>query len=197
MAKNTENLTWKTKNKELLLETRIMDVNTQVAVSPEGNESTFIVLDAPDWAIIVPLLHREQALLDFEIDEDCFLMVSQWRHGSECLSIEFPGGVVDKGEDPLKGAKRELVEETGYEAGDIFHLGSINPNPAIYKNNLHVYGAKNLQNTHKRNLDEDEFVSFHAIPVREVTENMGKPPYVHALMGTALMYFLQQKKDFT
>ncbi len=188
-------LEWKSLNKELLLKTRIMDINTQSAVSPEGNVSTFIVLDAPDWAIIVPFLDKDQAYQEYGITEDCFLMVSQWRHGSESLSTEFPGGVVDKGEDPLIGAKRELLEETGYEAGEVIHLGSINPNPAIYKNTLHIYCAKHLKNTHTLNLDDDEFVSFKAVPVTEVKANMGKEPYVHALMATALMYYCQSEKS--
>ncbi len=190
----SKNLTWTTKEKSLLLKTRIMDIHTQTSISPNGNTSQFIVLDAPDWAIIVPFLKRSDAKAQYNIDEDCFLMVTQWRHGSEELSIEFPGGVVDKGEEALEGAKRELLEETGYEAQEIVHLGSLNPNPAIYKNTLHVYAAKELRNTHSLHLDEDEFVSFQAIPVSEVKANMGKKPYVHALMATALLLYVQNEK---
>ncbi len=190
----SKNLTWTTKDKKHLYSTRIMEVNAQTAISPNGDESSFIVLDAPDWVIAVPFLDKKQAYIVHNIDEDCFLMVSQWRHGAEELSIEFPGGVVDKGEDPLKAAKRELLEETGYDASEIIHLGSINPNPAIYSNTLHIYGAKALSNTHTLDLDDDEFVSFQAIPVREVIQDMGKKPYCHSLMATALLFYLQNEE---
>ncbi len=196
MNQNEKKLAWKPTEKSLLLQTRILDVQSQKAISPEGNESTFIIFDAPDWVITVPFIHREQAKKEFGIDDDCFLMVCQWRHGSECISVEFPGGVIDKGEEPLIAAKREFVEETGYESEEIIHLGSLNPNPAIFSNTLHVYGVKNCINTHKRNLDDDEYVSFQAIPTKEVLANMGKKPYVHALMSTALLLFLQNKELF-
>ncbi len=192
MSKTEKNLIWDTKKRELLFETRILDVMSQVSTSPEGDESTFVVLDAPDWVITVATLNRQQSKDDFGIDEECFLMVRQWRHGSEEISIEFPGGVIDRGEDPLFAAKRELLEETGYKAGSISHLGSMSPNPAIFRNTLHVYFASELKNTHELNLDDDEYVSAMAIPVREVYKNMGKKPYIHALMGTALMYYMQK-----
>ncbi len=195
MSKNEEHLIWNTTEKNIILQTRIMDVNEQKAVSPEGNESTFIVLDAPDWVITIPFLDKEQAQKEYGIPEDCFLMVTQWRHGNEQLSTEFPGGVVNENEPHQVGAKRELLEETGYDAGEIKHLGSINPNPAIFSNTLHVYSAKQLTNTKIRNLDEDEYVRFQAIPVREVKANMGKAPYTHALMGTALMYYIQNENN--
>ncbi len=189
-----ENIEWKTKKRELLLQTRIMSVNTQTSISPEGDESSFIILDAPNWVVCIATLDREQAKKDFNIDEECFLMVNQWRHGSEELSIEFPGGVIDSGEAPSTAAKRELLEETGYKAGALTHLGSVNPNPAIFSNTFHIYCAKDLENTHSLNLDDDEYVLSTAVPIREVCDNMGKKPYSHALMATALMLYVQNEK---
>ncbi len=193
-GKMKENLTWITKEKTQIFNARIMEICNQSAISPDGEESHFIVVEAPDWVITIPVISADQAKKEYGIDEECFLMVSQWRHGSEELSIEFPGGVIERGEDPSIGAKRELREETGYAANDLIHLSSLNPNPAIFKNTLHIFLAKNLTNTHSLNLDHDEYVGFKAVPVREVITSMGKKPYTHALMSTALLLYIQNEK---
>ena len=187
------NLKWSPTQRKSLLKTRIMEVFAQESVSPEGTDSSFIVLDAPSWVITVAVLNKEQALADFNIDEECFLMVTQWRHGNEKLCTEFPGGVIDDGENPEVAAKRELLEETGYNANTITHLATVSPNPAIFSNSLHVYLARDLVNTKKLQLDHDEFVTATAIPVKEVIKNMGNSDYSHGLMATALMFYIQSQ----
>ncbi len=185
-----ENLEWTSTKKTHLFSTRIMEIYNQASISPEGNESNFVVVQAPDWVITVPILEAKYANEKYSINEDCFLMVSQWRHGSEEISIEFPGGVIEKGEVIEEAAKRELLEETGFYANTITHLSSLNPNPAIFQNTLHIFAATDLKNTFKQNLDTDEYVGFRPVPIREVITNMGKKPYCHALMATALMVYM-------
>lgn len=186
-----KNITWTPTEKNSLLETRIMEVFSQQSISPEGNASTFVVVDAPSWVITVAVLDKQQSLSDFNIDEECFLMVTQWRHGNEKISTEFPGGVIDSGEDPSIAAHRELLEETGYNAQSITHLASVSPNPAIFSNTLHIYLAENLINTKKLQLDNDEYVTSTAISIKEVIKNIGNSDYSHGLMATALMFYIQ------
>jgi 8-oxo-dGTP pyrophosphatase MutT (NUDIX family) len=118
-------------------------------------------------------------------------MVRQWRHGAAQLSLEFPGGVIERGEEPMAAAARELSEETAYKAGRIVSLGSCSPNPAIMANHVHFFLAEDLQPLEGQNLDEDEYVDVELVPVDEVIQNMGHSPYIHALMGTALTLYLQ------
>ena len=97
------NLCWKPCGKNILQKTPIGSLCEIESISPENEKAKYIVLDAPDWVIVIPEL------------DDCFLMVEQWRHGANQLCREFPGGVIDKGETPEQGALRELLEETGYK----------------------------------------------------------------------------------
>jgi 8-oxo-dGTP pyrophosphatase MutT (NUDIX family) len=143
----------------------------------------FTLIDAADWAIIVPVIATERGRE--------FVMVRQWRHGVRELSLEFPGGVFEPGEDALEAAARELREETAYSPGSIRKIGELNPNSAIMTNRCHFFMAENLKPLDKQELDEDEYVEVALVPEREVFRGLGRPPYMHALMASAYSLYLQ------
>ncbi|MGL4981345.1 MAG: NUDIX hydrolase [Treponemataceae bacterium] len=180
MNENDKSLIWTPQEKKTLLETRVFTVVEQKSISPEKKSGNYVMLEAPDWVITVPVIEKD--------NKKYFVMVRQWRHGSCQLSLEFPGGVLDKGEAPCDGAKRELEEETGFLAQTVEHLGSMYPNPAIMTNTVHFYLAKNLSKT-QQDLDADEFVHMELIEEKEVMANMGKKLYTHALMASALQLY--------
>ncbi len=179
MNENNENskLIWHEKTRKRLLKTVVVDIMETISISPDEKPGSYIVMDARDWVITIPVL------------EDSFLMVKQWRHGEKELSIEFPGGVNETGEPAEIAAKRELLEETGYSAGKMVFLGSANPNPALMSNHVHFFAAFDLKKEGAQHLDKDEYVEFLRIPQKEVYMNFGTKEYQHALMGTALAFF--------
>lgn len=180
----TKNLEWTIKSEKELLKTRVFNVNETTSVAPDGSEGHYVVMDAPDWVIVIP-----------EMDGK-FLMVKQWRHGNNSLSTEFPGGVIDKDEKPELAARRELKEETGYTAGKLTSLGSVNPNPALMKNRVHFFLAEDLQKTSGQNLDDDEYVDYFELPVEEVYSKIGSPDFPHALMMSALLKYTIYKHNY-
>jgi len=174
-------LKWKITGTKTLLHTPVFDVTEQAEVSATGIQGDYIAMEAPDWVQVIA--EREGR----------FLLVRQWRHAAKSLSLEFPGGVVDKGEDPATAARRELLEETGFKAGKLVHLGSVSPNPALFCNQYHVYLADDLVPTGTQKLDDDELLNFLSKPVDEVISGYGKGEYAHALMGTALLFYMQYR----
>ena len=174
-----DKLKWKEGQPKDLLKTVVCTVTSRHNVSSDGVEGDYIIMDAPDWVIVLP----EKG--------DNFLMVKQWRHGEAGLSVEFPGGVIDKGEEPETAARRELEEETGYKAGKLTKLGFVNPNPALFSNHVHIYLATELQKTGKQNLDEDEFINCMELTKKEVLEGMGTEQFPHAIMGMALSCYIK------
>lgn len=180
---NEESLKWTITNRELLLHTPVYDVYSQREVSATGLAGDYVAIDAPDWVMTVPVYG------------DCFVLVRQWRHSAERLSLEFPGGVADPGEDPAVTARRELEEETGFRAGKLTHLGTVNPNPALFKNRFHCYLAEELSPTGRQHLDADELLNCELIPVEEVLAAYGGPAFGHALMGTALAFYLLRRGE--
>lgn len=186
MKTHPELLEWKPVSRKTIFSTRIFDIHELTSISPEKNESIFYTMHATDWVIVIPILQNET-------NDDSFLMVHQWRHGIAKLSIEFPGGVIDPGETPEKAAGRELMEETGYKAGQLTHAATFSPNPAIMDNHCHVFFAEKLENTHQMDLDDDEFVASEAIPVQDIITQMGQGAYIHGLMVAALFVYIQKK----
>lgn len=176
-----ERLKWKVNGKKELLNTVVFSVTELDCTGPDGQKGKYIVNDAKDWVIVIPHF------------DDKFLMVKQWRHGAQQISIEFPGGVIDSGETPEEGAVRELREETGCTSGKLVKLGEMNPNPALFSNKVHFYLAEELEFSGKQELDEDEFLDYLEMTETEVYEIAAKGQFCHSLMASALGLYLARK----
>ena len=128
------------------------------------------------WANIVALTKDHQVIL-----------VKQYRHGIGDVMLEFPGGVVEAGEDPLLGAERELIEETGYKASRFIEIGKIYPNPALQINTLYCYLALDAEKITGQSLDAGEDIEVCLMPFDELVETAKRGEFPHALM-TALLF---------
>lgn len=175
-------LKWSVEATKLLLHTPVFDVLQQTEQAAGGLRGDYVAMQAPDWVMTVPVYEGQ------------FVLVRQWRHAAERLSFEFPGGVADPNEEPSVTAGRELLEETGFRAGRLTLLGSCNPNPALFKNRFWCYLAEDLTPTGQQHLDADELLTYELRPVEEVIASFGGPEYPHALMGTALAFYLRAQR---
>ncbi len=153
-------------------------VHVHHSASPTtGKEHPFYVLTTRDWTNVVALTPGGKAVL-----------VSQYRHGTGEVSLEIPGGAVDTGELPLAAAKRELREETGYEAREWHLLGSVRPNPAILGNTCFLYLALDAQPTAELDLDEAEELEVSLHPLEEIPGMIRDGRIQHSLV-VAAFYF--------
>lgn len=100
-------------------------------------------------------------------DSGKILMVNQYRYLNDRFSIEFPGGGIKKGEEPLFSARKELIEETGFD-GDIEKAGFHNPFNGVTNEICHVFIARNLKPSDKYKKDDSEEFELGEYSVDEI-----------------------------
>lgn len=181
---------WKNKKLQLLNNCGIFKVNQITRVSENGSEADFVVLDVPNWVNVIAIIENEK-------NEDCFLMVRQFRHGTSSVTCEFPAGAVDEGESAVEAAARELREETGYEADTLEVIGEVSPNPAVMNNKVTTVYAHKIKLKHKQDFDEHEDVEPALIPVYEVEQKMGAGEYDNGVMLIAMFYYQRWKYGYS
>jgi 8-oxo-dGTP pyrophosphatase MutT (NUDIX family) len=171
---------WQDRRVELRGASRLFRQVVAVRRSPHTErEHDFTRLLCPEW-INVAAFTREGELL----------MVEQFRHGIDRSTLEIVGGVVDEGEDPSDAGRRELLEETGYEAGTWTSLGSVSPNPAIQDNRCHFFLATDCRSVSELALDPSEELRVWAVPWAEAEALLREGRIDHALVQVALLRLL-------
>ena len=125
------------------------------------------------------------AMLAF-VDERTILLERQFRYPMRRHFIELPAGKIDKGEDPLATAQRELIEECGFEAADWRHLGTLHPAIGFADEHIELYAARDLTYVGHQ-LDDDEFLEVMKVDVFEAIEwiregRITEPKAIYGLM---------------
>jgi 8-oxo-dGTP pyrophosphatase MutT (NUDIX family) len=170
---------WEKLGSELRLKTRVFDVTSvQYRHGPRNSARDFTVINAPDWVNVIALTTDGQLVL-----------VRQFRYGIDEFSLEVPGGVIERGEDPVAAGSRELVEETGYSGTGARLLGRVHPNPAIQSNHCHLVLVENVRCTHDLSWDADEEIQVLTKPVDEVYALARSGGITHSLVLDALFLF--------
>ncbi|HVY64189.1 MAG TPA: NUDIX hydrolase [Gammaproteobacteria bacterium] len=171
---------WRELSRESVADCRIFTVERSTAVSPvDGQPHTFHRIHSPSWAQILPITADGNAVL-----------VRQFRHGAQRVTLEIPAGLVDPGEDPAEAAMRECLEETGYRAHDAQSLGVVNPNPALFSNRLYAYFATNVEPERAVQNTGSELTEPVLVPVTGLRGLLLSGEIDHALCAATLWRYL-------
>lgn len=167
---------WATTEEQSVFENSFLTLHSVRRISPRTNiAGDFLVIRSADWMVVIPFTETGDLIL-----------VEQYRHGSDEISLEFPAGLIDRGEQPAKCAARELREETGFSAGKIMALGSFRPNPALQHNRCFVFAAVGCVASGSQQLDSQEDIVVRTLSPRQVLEKIQSGQLNHAASLTAL-----------
>lgn len=157
----------------------VFSVLRMVVRLPRTNKPReYHIIDRPDSVQVVAMTGDGQ-----------LLMVEQDRHGTQQTSLEFVAGIVDKDEQPIDTAARELQEETGYRAQELRELGWYFTDPAILTNKVTVFLAEGCTYTGNQDQDEGEDVKVRLVRENDVEQLISKSEITHGLSVAAWHLF--------
>mgnify|MGYP001124048710 FL=1 len=171
---------WEILNRERVADYNIFTLDKKQVRSPRtGDIREVQALRFPDWVLILAVTPQQEVV-----------MVRQYRHGSEQVCLELPGGLVDPEDtSPELSARRELLEETGYEAPRVRLLGECYPQPAILSNRCFFYLAETAVKKQEQNLDAGEDIEIITMPLEEFQARIESKEIDHGMVLLAFFFF--------
>ena len=159
---------------------RVFSLRTDRKISPRtGAEHDFYVIDSVNWVNVVAVTPDQQ-----------LVMIEQYRHGSNTVELEIPGGMMDAPDaSPVATGIRELREETGYEGKDARVIGKVFPNPAIMSNTCFTVLVENCECRHPVQFDHGEDLITRVVPVDEVPKLIAEGKIKHSLVIVAFYHY--------
>jgi ADP-ribose pyrophosphatase len=151
-----QTMTTRINSRQIVHRSRVFNLIRENVTLANGVTTDLEFVEHPGATAIVPLL-----------DESRILLLKQYRHALRDYIWEIPAGTLDPQESVMNCAERELIEETGYSAGQWQKLGEITPVPGYSNERIHIFLASGLQPA-RQHLDQDEIIKVHEIEFDQV-----------------------------
>ena len=179
---------WKMLSSEFLVDAPWLKVAKETCELPNGKViDDFYTLWQPDWVLILA-----------RTTEGKWVMTEQYRHGTGKIALEFPAGIIDKGETPEEAAIRELQEECGYgtvkgdpgtesgmtekgATGVTKYVGSFSVNPDRHRGVFHVVFIDGVERLGKTTFDDTEDIETFLYSDEELQAKIADGTFNHPL----------------
>jgi ADP-ribose pyrophosphatase len=171
---------WQVVQTETEQDFRIFKAQWRIAISPRTRDKhKVLVLSGANWVNVVALTPADEVVL-----------IEQYRHGTEEITLEIPGGMIDREEKPEDAGSRELREETGFVGDAVRVIGQAHPNPAFQSNQVFTVLVTNARKIAETQFDHGEDIAVHLVPRREIRELIRQGRITHSLVLLAF-YWLE------
>lgn len=150
---------WQILSSQHVITHPMVNVRRDVCRLPDGKQiDDYYVVEESDFALVFALTPAREVVV-----------VEQYKHALGGVCLELPGGYFDgTTPDPIAEARRELREETGYDADTLHFVSKTFTHPTRISNHMYVYAALDAQQVHAQDLDEAEDITVRRIPVDEL-----------------------------
>ena len=171
---------WTIIKRERVADYKIFSLQKKQVRSPRTGEIREMhAIEFPDWVLILALTPQQEVV-----------MVRQYRHGTEQVHLELPGGLVDPDDVTLElSARRELLEETGFTVSNIRLIGECYPQPAVLSNRCYFYLAQGAVKAQQQNLDAGEDIEILTMPFKEFQAGIESREIDHGMVLLAYLFF--------
>ncbi len=173
------------------------EIKTEHIIQDEWIDFRRSAFRFPDGSVFSPFYNysrRDYVVIVASDEKGDYLIVRQYRQGIKQVTNEFPAGGIERSdgreyggnrelssEDALSAAKRELLEETGYESTEWKHLLTIPSNATLADNYAHLFSAKNCHKVSGQNLDETEFLNVKKHSKEEIEKMIKEGRFQQAM----------------
>ncbi|MCL9776657.1 NUDIX hydrolase [Vibrio methylphosphonaticus] len=128
---------------------------------PNSKTVTHTTIKHPGAAVILPLTENGDIVL-----------INQYRPSLKKWLLEIPAGTMEKGEDAMSCAHRELIEETGLQANEMHPLGQVTPLAGFCDEIQYLFIAKQLTANNTRDCDDDEIIEVVTMSLNELQQKI-------------------------
>ncbi len=176
----------KVTRRETIYEGRVIKLMRYYIETPDG-EQTREVIEHKGAVAILALTRPDTILLEY-----------RYRPALDTYLYELPAGILKPGEDPLNCAKRELLEETGYEANKLEYLGYFYPTPGYTNEKIHIVVATDLTYKEKPQAEmspEEKYMEIKEVTLQQALQMILKGEITDGKTIIGILLYLQKKKQ--
>lgn len=175
---------WNVLDSTYLFKHKYLTIRKDRIITQRGKEiADYFVIENPDWINVIAITV-----------DGLFVMERQYRHGLKITEYEICAGMIEEGETPLEAAQRELLEETGYGAGDwtLYNISSVNPSSMNNRN--YTFLANGVRRISDQVLEDTEEIDVCLLSIDEVKYLLQNNEITEGIMQAPLWKFIANMK---